>query len=470
MTFKNLLPKTVDVDQKYISFLMKNDIEVYNLPIKYIQDYSCRTIATCIKEIKDKNLKLEFDILFQYCKQKGLEIEYSYLETVDKSFIDFSNIDDLKTTLKNNYYQAQIVGELENIMVAACSSTFNPNKVKEKLDYLNNCLYELEENTLLTAGQMVENYLGTMDKRKKGESKKSLSFSTLEKIIRKPGHPEEMTAIVAQKGGGKSIFAKCIELGLINKKTCVLSINLEMPEDSCMDRLTCLRTGITIEELLRQDKNPRMEAKIIKEIEEFKTYTNYLAYMLPTLSLNQLDGLIYQAKQIFRKNGVLPEDEYIFVVIDLIDMIEEFSDSQGPYNIKKAVNKLHQINKKHKSHFLILLQANESKFRTGKMFKKSEELDFYKVGLEDIEGAAAYAARCRCVITLTRPLDMKKRFFPEEAERWELETDIINCNIVKQNDGPTGFCRFIFGNNFKIYPYAKTEEEFISTNNKVEED
>ena len=100
-----------------------------------------------------------------------------------------------------------------------------------------------------------------------------------------------------------------------------------------------------------------------------------------------------------------------------------------------------------------VIQANENKFRGGKIFKKPDELDFYKVGLEDIEGSASFAQRCRVIMTLTRPLQLKKRYFPEQMEQWEIETDFINCNIVKQNDGAEGFIQFVFGDNFNIYPF-----------------
>ena len=85
-------------------------------------------------------------------------------------------------------------------------------------------------------------------------------------------------------------------------------------------------------------------------------------------------------------------------------------------------------------------------------FKKSEDLDYYKIGIEDVFGGSGYASRSRIVLSLQRPKHLKMMFFPERNEEWEFEEDIINCNCVKQNDNKLFFTKFIFDETFRIMP------------------
>ena len=207
--------------------------------------------------------------------------------------------------------------------------------------------------------------------------------------------------------------------------------------------------------ILSKNLNQREESQINRALETWENVPNYLYYAEPDLTLNQFDGLLYKSKQIFRNIKILPEDEYIFVTVDLLTMIREFSEYESAISLEKAMNKFHSIVRKHNCHAYVLLQANENKLRSGRMFTNPNELDRYKVGLEDIKNAAVFAERCRVIKTLTRPLQMKKRFFPEQNELWNLETDFVNLNIVKQNDGDEGYCKFVFNKNFRIYPWGE---------------
>ena len=108
---------------------------------------------------------------------------------------------------------------------------------------------------------MKENYEQIREKRKQGIGLKSLGYEILNKKIKKPGAPGEISGIVSYKGGGKSAFVKNIEQKLIVKKTCIVSINLEMTEESNMDRFQCMKTGFPIDIILSKnivnEKNPK---------------------------------------------------------------------------------------------------------------------------------------------------------------------------------------------------------------------
>jgi hypothetical protein len=52
---------------------------------------------------------------------------------------------------------------------------------------------------------------------------------------------------------------------------------------------------------------------------------------------------------------------------------------------------------------------------------------------------------------------MKKQYFPERKEEWNLEPDLININGIKQNEGPLFFEQFGFSDNFRLLPYKRKE-------------
>ena len=453
-----LLPNTQDSEIKYIAFILKNPNEAYLISEHYFFDDTCKLILQSVKKVLEKNLSFNIDEVYYFCKEEKPNFEKSILTDIAQKSTE--NIQFIKEVLRENYIKYSTITKLENLIVdATTKESISFDKLTSQIDSLYNSLHDLSSVTIETSEDLANKHLEILEQRKKGIKKRSLGYRVLDQNILRPAAPEEMTGIVGMKGGAKSTFVKNIENRLIAKGIQVVSVNLEMSVESCNDRIACMRMNIPLSELLRRDMNPRLESKIKKEIESYKNIKNYLFYSQPTLSLSELDGLLYKAKHIFKNRGVIQDDLYMFVVIDLLDMVDEFSESQSSYNIKTAINKLHAINRKHGCHFLLVLQANENKLRSGKIFKKPEELDYYKIGLEDIEGSAAIAQRCRVVMTLTRPVQMKKRFFPEENERWDLEEDIINVNVCKQNDGPEFFTKFIMTNTFRICQYIECQEE-----------
>lgn len=455
--FLKLLPSTIEHEKILLSYLYKNEDEIIKYNEDYFFDKDYKILFKSFAKLKKSGLNLDNHLVLTQCRnQSTLFSDKVFIDIKETDINSIATIDYSTEQLENSSIKYRVLNNIENIVnITSDKKEFSKEKLKEEFNNLASVVFKASKNKLLDSNDLVKDYIEIMRCRKdKKELDASLGFEVLDNLITKPGAPEEMTGLIANKGGGKSIFAKCLELELLKKKICVLSINLEMSEESCLDRRMCLETGYPLKEIIKLS-NITIEEDLRKELEKFKDDPYYLFYKEPELDLKGLDLLIYEAKEIFKRKKVLPENEYIFVVIDLLDMVDEFGGSDNSYKIKKALNTLHKITRNHGVHLLLLIQANENKFRGGNLIKKPEDLDYYKVGLEDIEGSAAYSQRCRVIVTLTRPLQLKKRFFPELMELWDLETDIINCNIVKQNDGAEGFLKFVFGNNFHIYPYKE---------------
>lgn len=151
---------------------------------------------------------------------------------------------------------------------------------------------------------------------------------------------------------------------------------------------------------------------------------------------------------------MLPSDGYTVVDIDLLSMAKDFGD-KTPLEIEKGMDKLHRMTRRTGVSVMGVVQSNENKFRS-RILKKPEDLDFHKIGLEDLKGSAAYAERARVVISITRPIFLKQRFFPEMNHIWELEPDLMHLHVLKNNDGGLGYTKLLFEKeNFRVLPYVE---------------
>lgn len=445
-------------EQKYISYLMRNSQDSFGIPTKYILNNSLRNICISIQEMYTKGIKFTLDELLVLCKEKNSNIEYNQLKQIRDAFTDFENIEFIRKKLKSNFLKNKINKELLEDLLVSSTSTDNPDKELEKikniLDKINDAFYNLEDDTqILNTSKLIDLHKKAIDERINGVNKRTLGYSILDRNVSRPAAPGEMTLLVGMKGSGKSMLVKNKERNLALKSIPVVSFNMEMTVDSNMDRLLCIGENIELDELLHKNEIEKNIFKIQKGWKTLEDLDNYLYIPDPHMNLEKIDMLLYRCKQLFKEKEVLPKDEYMFVTFDTLDLAEDFDDA-SPREIKRNINVLHRILRKHKVHGYILLQANENKIRN-LSFKKPEEIDNYKIGLEDIEGSSAYSARSRVAFSLNRPIYLKRLFFPEMSEEWELEEDLIKLNCIKQNDGKLFQTFFATNNSFRIFPFMK---------------
>jgi replicative DNA helicase len=313
----------------------------------------------------------------------------------------------------------------------------------------------------LTSEDLVDRYYDTLMDRDDPRKKKSIGFKVLDKNITRPGAPKEITIFAALRAVGKSTFRQIIENNLINKGTPVVSFSLEMSEESTMDRMVSSKTNIPMIDLNKQSKKQINDSRLKRALKDFKTKKNFLFTDRSDFSFEKIDAALYKAKEIFRKNGTFDKigEEYMVITIDVLNMVSDFG-SQEPTDILKAMDKLHNLVKKHNVHCIGIVQINETKLRGGKIWKNPEDLNHYRPNLEDIYGGGGYGQRARVVGILHRPKALKERMFPEMQEIWDAEEDILEFHCVKQNDGILFLQKFIFdGEKMRISPLIVDETE-----------
>lgn len=442
-------------EKLFISYLLIKDSSfIIKLPYECLTNDYCKGIYKSITEIKEKQLSITTDLIREFSIKNIIEFDN---DLFNEFFIekDFSNIDYSIFKVKETYFKKQLAVDLDKVVTSLIieKKDVNINAVKSLINSVNENLIGIEsDKELLTTEDIARDYRAILLNRKKGTVKRSIGSPEIDKKLVRSANAGEMNLLLGMKGGLKSTICKNWENYLINSGICVLSFNPEMEAETNYDRLLSMRGSINIEDLVSAEKDRRTEARIESALQGLEDNPYYLFNSDADLSFSKIDSLISKAKQIFKQRGVLPKDEYIYTTFDTFNMIKEF-DGADPYKIQTNVNIFHRIIRRQRVFALLLMQANENKIRGGIKFKKAEDLDWYKLGKEDIEGGAAYASKARVVFAINRPNYLKKEFFPEQMEEWDLEPDIINIHTPKLNDGDPFFLQFVRGDYYRIEPY-----------------
>lgn len=444
-------------EQAILAYLMRNPSRSSEYQVEHFLHPLTKAIFRGIVRLYHQKINFDLDSLVICCKEEGKKIEYATLRDIYDGYENFDNINFFKVTLENDYLKHHInTNVLEDILTESTQKDFlRFEKIKVFAeDLLLKVSHIGSQVNLLTTEDLMNKHVQLIDLRDKGVTQRSLGFRILDEKCTRPAAPGEVTITFGMKGFGKSAFVKSIENNLINKGVCVVSFNLEMTEESTVDRLLCMRENLDLKAIQQPNMGPRLKARVLDGLRRLAELKNYLYCPEETFNMDMLNAYIYKAKDHFRRAGVLPEDEYMVITIDLLEMMTDFG-KKTPEDITEAMDKLHRIVKRHKVHVIGVVQANENKLRAGgKMFKNPEELNYYKLGLSDIYGGSAYAARARVVISLHRPVFMKRQFFPEQEEIWKLEPDVLNVHVIKQNDGDLAFMQLLYGDNFRITAYS----------------
>jgi len=457
--FEKFIP-SVEEDEKYVlHYILKNPKEHFIIDKEdFISNNGKKVYNTFFDCFNNLGIQT-FDrrVIQKNCPS----IDIEYLNSIfDKQNQDLNLIKSCIKNIKDYKVKLHIGETVEKFLVSTTSKgELNYDTIRGLADgILYNSIKLDDDKTVRTFEDLCNTYEETLEKRENGLNKRTYGFNVIDKMLMRPAAAGEMTTVFGMKGSGKSLLVKCMENVLVNKGVCVISVNLEMVEESNMDRLMSMETNLSLEELLSDNKSEETKQIIKDNIETKRKRKNYAYYAEPIMTLSDLDAFIYKCKQKFKEAGVLPEDGYCVLTTDLTEQIEELSGKAGT-ELKPGVNRLLQITKKHNIHTICTLQSNENIFRSGKSFASPEACDSFTLQPEAVEGGSVYAARSRIVMAINRPLTLKRRFFPAREEEWNLETDIVFCSIVKQNDSQyLSRTPFIFGgSSFRLFPYKKTD-------------
>lgn len=465
---KDLIPNNVENERWYISYLLHindNSESIDLVESDWFYDELCKNLHKTLIGLNDKTLKTDLDTVYDFCKRRVYRnLKRDELIEIYEDYKNFDNIKYVIETIKETHFKKQIGKDLEKIIThSLTNSDLDYSQLQELGESLtDNIFYLKEDNNLKAMDQLVDRYRDTLNRRERDDIYLSIGDPCLNKKIAKPGAPKEMTAIVGMRGTGKSMFAMGLEVGLIHHKIPVVAFDIEMSEESIMDRRICMLEDLPISALLEKEKSPELKDRIEKRLKKLESNPYFLSYNEPGISLKLIDKYLKKARRTFIQKKVIDRDGHFVVKIDLVDMIDEF-DNADPPKIKANINNLHRMARKYNCHLILILQANENQLRGKSPFRDPDDCDYHFLKLADIEGGAAYAARCRVVISINRPLHLKKEYFSDRIDEWKEELDFVNIHGIKHNDGDLFFIQYVLCDNFRIYPLRRTRRKPVNS-------
>lgn len=444
----DIIDINIEITQRYLSYIMKvNNEEVNYFNESYILNKRLMLLFRCMKKAYINEKKLTIEIIFDYCKNDGIEISKNDIELIYNSFNDY-DIKYLRKQLEEQYIK-QILNKkaFEDVLVNLTSAgDININKLKEFNDHISKGLAKIENYEDISFKKDIDKYEEYYNKKEEGKIKeRSVGDPLIDKFLAYPGEAGDMLGLAMRTGTGKTTLAINWANYLTNIDTPVIYICLDMNMRPLVTRIMCCREGITMSEYNMKDKPEKLQNKIKRALNRYKQNKHFILYSEPSASVSDIDKFIYRAKDQFKEDEILDDEEYVVVIIDTLDIVDEFGGADA-YGSQDAINQLHAVVRKHKCFCINLLQINESKLR-GRRNLKPEDIDELKTGMEDIWGSSAYSKRSRVVLVGERLRFLKMKMFPEheDYQMWEdMEEDILTLSCVKQNDGQLFTLKYIF--------------------------
>lgn len=456
MSKEEYLFKNNEAYQKYISYALRHPEDTHTMKEEFFFSDQYRILFSIIKQFQSEKKTVSLDEVHIFAKHKDLSIELIEIKAIYDGYSDFSNIEDIKKLLRDSYLkEVTLKTSLEDILTkVARAGDLDSTKLILELDKLKHTVQSIDSKaTLITSIKLAEDHKLVMDQREDLSQIKTFGYSVIDDVLTEPAAAEQISIWFGLSGSGKTSLSLSMLNRLIQRKVPVILFSQEMSVKSCMDRLIAMRAGIDLKTLKRPGKSQRLRRLIDDAIDEVAEFKNFIVFKESGISINEMNTKIYQAKDEFSKFGILPSDEYCFIISDLLTMTSDFGDFR-PQTIEQAMNKTHNVIKNHNSHLAGIVQSNENKLRDGKPFKEPEDIFYFKLRREDIKGGAAIYERSRVVFSLVRKKPMLMDYFPARSEEWSLLDDILEVHCIKENEGESGhLVKFLFGENFKITPY-----------------
>lgn len=347
--------------------------------------------------------------------------------------------------LKKDYAKNRIETQLlqETLIETSKKGELDVGKIEGLVQEIEKSLQLIlgRDSSLVTTTQMIDRYVQTLYRRKRGDYIFPTGDSFLDKYVFMGFPPGMQTTIVAATGVGKSIFALNLVNKQINKRIPSMYVSLEMDLIPTMDRLIALRNQLPVE-LFYPDSESEIADYAFSILEQERDSLgkskNFFFIEESNISIDDLERLVIEAK---KRMGV----DYLIVTLDLLTMLTDFSGADAK-QYEDAMNRLHILCRKHKIHLCNVVQSNRNA-DSARIFSL-DQLHRLRPLVNHVKNSNAIAERSRLVLGLFRPKYFARRLFPNAPE---LETmdDTMEVQILKQNMGRVGLIlRYLFTPEF----------------------
>lgn len=334
-------------------------------------------------------------------------------------------------------------------------------ETEEKLRAFRSKIEESNQKYVYTAEEVVNLYRKELDQRSSLSGFYTSGCSYLDKHVTMGFAPGTISTIFGPTGSGKTTLGLGYFMRQVNKGIPAVYFTLEMTLGMLMDRLFAMRSLIDISNLYPHlSDDGRIPKGIFDQYEKFAESFSKAKHVRLVdqnpMSIADVDKYVGEIKRELKV-------DYLSVYIDLFSMLKEFTKAgrlSTADNIEACMNEQHAIAKKHKVHFMNIVQANRDADATRP--RDIDDLDKLRPRLRNIKSSHAIAERSRLVIGVFRPKVYAEEFFPDSPLAKDM-LDVLHAIILKQNQGELGELTYIFhGAQSRLVKYVPPSSEHPS--------
>lgn len=421
-----------------------------------LQDELAKSLYESIFQLHSNNIEITPASLYQ----AGTSIDFNVTKTVVDAVFNIdedgaSNLDDIIFTLKETKKKNELLSKIEKIKLDLQSpGNINKEELLENVYNIEDQLSKEEiESPIIDFDQWADIYEDELDLRSKGKIY-SYGDTFLDKFLYKGATPKSITTLAATTGAGKSLFTLNLINNLINQNEPCIYISLEMGDVDTFDRLLSLRAGIPSEELYKPENVEAIREAVKNQREELKERKNFYFCQDPDIDMTKLRSIIREYKH-------KTKNDYVFVAIDLLTMMKEFSNSKGntAQSIEVAMNELSSLAKTENVHIFGVVQFNRQTDNI--KIHTIEEINELRPALNNIKNSGAIAERSRVVLGLFNPKQyVDKYLVPINAPGCDDVENTLELQILKNSHGGVGkvFRYMLIPEQFKAIPIEDEEE------------
>lgn len=387
---------------------------------------------------------------------------------VDQIFETSKSDLDVKTSPKDVYtdlFNASKKESVKKILDAKMPLSEGINLTDKDLDLLrkrDELLTDIVDSSaskvdaVMTTSQWVDQYKPVFEERKYGKRYRFYN-QILDELIPDGPAPGNCGIIAASTGMGKSAYALNLLNDLFANKVPAMYLSLEMGSITTMDRFLSLRTKIPYKDIVEPPAEDFEMTKkaVYEELDNIQRNKLFKISEKPSFTLKEIEREI----KIFR--ATLPDElkDKLIVIIDLLSMVDDFTNVKGGLNLAAAIefamNKLNATAKRYQCFFIGTLQLNRSV--ESERVTSVESIDKLKPSRAAIKNGNGFLERSRWLITLFRRKYFADAYLSEE-EAATIDDD-IEISLLKQNNGQVGHKTAHYnGDNFTITPKEELSE------------
>lgn len=446
-------------EQRVLKCIMNNPKLLYEVNEEWFSSGG-RDLYRALRSLHEKGVEISRntilsetrDLRYQDAPEGIFDVQYSleeweyYVVLLKKDFvkrtINERVLDDLKVITDERS------GDLDDKKLASLY-----NVISEGMN-----LIQGNSRSLQKISQIGQRYRGVLISRKLGEYYPYGDY-LLDKMVPTGAAPGQITTIFGSTGMGKSAFTLNLFSKQINKRIPCMYVTLEMDEITTMDRLIALRQRIPMTSVLMRSTSESIESEMDtdsiieiceQEIANLKKYEDrFFLVDLPSLSLDELEGLIADAK---KRMGT----DYLICSIDLWTMLHGINPKADV--IEDAINRTNEIAKRQNVHIIAVVQANrEADSKTVGSIENIKNLRPKSVN--SIKNSAAIGERSRVVLSVFREKYYAKKLFPDDP-KLEFMDDVFEVTLLKSSNSDVGkTVKYLYeGECFRLLPFKEDKE------------